>query len=53
MRLTKGTDLALRIAMRLAVHDDEPAPTTREVAAAVGVPHSHAAKVVTDRKSVV
>ncbi|EFG05283.1 Rrf2 family protein, putative transcriptional regulator [Streptomyces clavuligerus] len=33
--------------MRLAVHDDEPAPTTREVAAAVGVPHSHAAKVVT------
>ncbi|MER6914384.1 Rrf2 family transcriptional regulator [Streptomyces sp. NPDC000594] len=47
MRLTKGTDLALRIAMRLAVLGDEPAPTTREVADAVGVPYTHAAKVVT------
>lgn len=47
MRLTKGTDLALRIAMRLAVLDEDSAPTTREVADAVAVPYSHAAKVVT------
>lgn len=47
MRLTKATDLALRIAMRLAVLDAESAPTTREVADAVAVPYSHAAKVVT------
>lgn len=47
VRLTKGTDLALRIAMRLAVLEDGTAPTTREVADAVAVPYSHAAKVVT------
>lgn len=47
MRLTKGTDLALRVAMRLAVLGEEEAPTTREVAGAVAVPYSHAAKVVT------
>ncbi|MGP4003797.1 RrF2 family transcriptional regulator [Streptomyces sp. 8N706] len=47
MRLTKSTDLALRIAMRLAVLDEESAPTTREVADAVAVPYSHAAKVAT------
>ncbi|MEV4871486.1 RrF2 family transcriptional regulator [Streptomyces syringium] len=52
MRLTKSTDIALRIAMRLAVTGDaaDPAdtaaPTTREVAGAVGVPYTHAAKVV-------
>ncbi|MEU2868908.1 Rrf2 family transcriptional regulator [Streptomyces olivoreticuli] len=50
MRLTKGTDIALRIAMRLAVAGDpsssKEAPTTREVAGAVGVPYTHAAKVV-------
>ncbi|MEV0260220.1 Rrf2 family transcriptional regulator [Streptomyces sp. NPDC050617] len=46
MRLTKSTDIALRIAMRLAVADDAEAPTTREVAGAVGVPYTHAAKVV-------
>ncbi|NBE55765.1 RrF2 family transcriptional regulator [Streptomyces boluensis] len=46
MRLTKATDLALRIAMRLAVLDGQE-PTTREVADAVAVPYSHAAKVVT------
>ncbi|MGI5262030.1 RrF2 family transcriptional regulator [Streptomyces angustmyceticus] len=47
MRLTKSTDIALRIAMRLAVlgDTDEP-PTTREVASAVVVPYTHAAKVV-------
>ncbi|CCB72970.1 MULTISPECIES: RrF2 family transcriptional regulator [Streptomycetaceae] len=47
MRLTKSTDLALRIAMRLAVADERTAPTTREVADAVGAPYTHAAKVVT------
>ncbi|OEV04223.1 RrF2 family transcriptional regulator [Streptomyces oceani] len=50
MRLTKGTDLALRIAMRLAVLDEDDAPTTREVANSVDAPHSHAAKVVTRLK---
>ncbi|MFJ6788025.1 RrF2 family transcriptional regulator [Streptomyces angustmyceticus] len=47
MRLTKSTDIALRIAMRLAVlgDTDEP-PTTREVASAVVVPYTHVAKVV-------
>lgn len=47
MRLTKGTDLALRIAMRLAVLDEDTAPTTRQVAGAVDAPYSHAAKIVT------
>ncbi|MEU1628813.1 Rrf2 family transcriptional regulator [Streptomyces sp. NPDC020096] len=47
MRLTKSTDLALRIAMRLAVADEETAPTTREVADAMAVPYTHAAKVAT------
>ncbi|GGU80009.1 HTH-type transcriptional repressor NsrR [Streptomyces albospinus] len=47
MRLTKSTDIALRIAMRLAVLDDAAdAPTTRDVASAVQVPYTHAAKVV-------
>ncbi|MFG2223239.1 RrF2 family transcriptional regulator [Streptomyces sp. NPDC050161] len=47
MRLTKSTDIALRIAMRLAVlGDTADAPTTREVAGAVQVPYTHAAKVV-------
>ncbi|MGW8556790.1 RrF2 family transcriptional regulator [Streptomyces tubercidicus] len=47
MRLTKSTDIALRIAMRLAVLGDAgDAPTTREVASAVQVPYTHAAKVV-------
>ncbi|WP_263250894.1 RrF2 family transcriptional regulator [Saccharopolyspora rosea] len=47
MRLTKRTDLALRIAMRLAVLGEEDSPITREVADSVAVPYSHAAKVVT------
>ncbi|WP_037573785.1 RrF2 family transcriptional regulator [Phaeacidiphilus oryzae] len=46
MRLTKGTDIALRIAMRLAVLDAPETVTTEQVAEAVGVPYSHAAKVV-------
>jgi Rrf2 family nitric oxide-sensitive transcriptional repressor len=47
MRLTKATDVALRIVMRLAVLDEESAPTTREVADAMAVQYTHAAKVVT------
>jgi Rrf2 family nitric oxide-sensitive transcriptional repressor len=47
VRLTKATDLALRIAMRLAVLDEQTTPTTREVAESVAAPYSHAAKVVT------
>ncbi|MBO1415743.1 Rrf2 family transcriptional regulator [Streptomyces sp. FH025] len=46
MRLTKSTDIALRIAMRLAVLGEDDNPTTREVAEAVAVPYTHAAKVV-------
>ncbi|MFD0382211.1 RrF2 family transcriptional regulator [Streptomyces stramineus] len=45
MRLTKSTDIALRMIMRLAVTAGEEAPTTREVAGAVGVPFTHAAKI--------
>ncbi|SDS09162.1 RrF2 family transcriptional regulator [Actinopolymorpha singaporensis] len=55
MRMTASTDLALRVVMRLAVaNGDEDGnggvtsmPTTREVADAVAVPYTHAAKVVT------
>ena len=46
MRLTKSTDIALRIVMRLAVVDDSANPTTREVAEVMGVQYTHAAKVV-------
>ncbi|WP_439662718.1 RrF2 family transcriptional regulator [Lentzea sp. HUAS TT2] len=46
MRLTKSTDIALRIVMRLAVADDSANPTTREVAEVMGVQYTHAAKVV-------
>ncbi|MEV7616490.1 Rrf2 family transcriptional regulator [Streptomyces sp. NPDC089799] len=45
MRLTRFTDLALRVLMRLAVEDGEQ-PTTREVAATMEVPYTHTAKVV-------
>ncbi|WP_329216596.1 Rrf2 family transcriptional regulator [Streptomyces sp. NBC_01485] len=56
MRLLRSTDLALRVLMRLAVTDEAPAatpstpviPTTREVAAAMEVPYTHAAKVVAE-----
>ncbi|MFF3610877.1 RrF2 family transcriptional regulator [Streptomyces sp. NPDC002580] len=47
MRLLRSTDLALRFLMRLAVVG-EPTPTTREVAADMRVPYSHAAKVVAE-----
>ncbi|MFE2021274.1 RrF2 family transcriptional regulator [Streptomyces sp. NPDC059499] len=47
MRLTRFTDVALRVLMRLAVATgDEDPPTTREVAATMQVPYTHAAKVV-------
>ncbi|MEY9874301.1 Rrf2 family nitric oxide-sensitive transcriptional repressor [Streptacidiphilus sp. MAP12-33] len=49
MHLMKSTDLALRLLMRLAVESPEvpgPAPTTREVADALGAAYTHMAKVV-------
>ncbi|MFF1461737.1 RrF2 family transcriptional regulator [Streptomyces sp. NPDC058330] len=47
MRLTRFTDVALRVLMRLAVAaEGEDPPTTREVAAVMQVPYTHAAKVV-------
>jgi Rrf2 family nitric oxide-sensitive transcriptional repressor len=46
VRLTKSTDIALRIVMRLAVVDGAANPTTREVAHVMGVQYTHAAKVV-------
>ncbi|WP_042386361.1 RrF2 family transcriptional regulator [Streptacidiphilus melanogenes] len=53
MHLMKSTDLALRLLMRLAVRSagDGPlgsgaAPTTREVAEALGAAYTHMAKVV-------
>ncbi len=45
MRLTRFTDLALRVLMRLAVEKDG-LPTTREVATAMEIPYTHTAKVV-------
>ncbi|BAC73664.1 hypothetical protein SAVERM_5952 [Streptomyces avermitilis MA-4680 = NBRC 14893] len=47
MRLLRSTDLALRVLMRLAVTGDS-SPTTREVAADMDVPYTHAAKVVAE-----
>jgi len=47
MRLLRSTDLALRVLMRLAVAG-ESTPTTREVAADMHVPYTHAAKVVAE-----
>lgn len=46
MRLTRFTDVALRVLMRLAVAEDREPPTTREVAATMRVPYTHTAKVV-------
>ncbi len=48
MQLTKFTDLALRIVMRLAVDNEESSPTvtTRAVADQLAVKYTHAAKVV-------
>ncbi|MEU0114030.1 Rrf2 family transcriptional regulator [Streptomyces bobili] len=47
MRLLRSTDLALRVLMRLAVSGGTT-PTTRDVAAAMEVPYTHAAKVVAE-----
>jgi Rrf2 family nitric oxide-sensitive transcriptional repressor len=47
MRLLRSTDLALRVLMRLAVVGPTT-PTTRDVAAAMEVPYTHAAKVVAE-----
>ncbi|MEU6259798.1 Rrf2 family transcriptional regulator [Streptomyces sp. NPDC047043] len=47
MRLLRSTDLALRVLMRLAVAEGT-SPTTREVAADMDVPYTHAAKVVAE-----
>ncbi|WBO66704.1 RrF2 family transcriptional regulator [Streptomyces camelliae] len=47
MRLLRSTDLALRMLMRLAVAADAT-PTTRQVAADMDVPYTHAAKVVAE-----
>ncbi|MEU3945115.1 Rrf2 family transcriptional regulator [Streptomyces sp. NPDC029526] len=47
MRLLRSTDLALRVLMRLALAGSTT-PTTREVAEAMGVPYTHAAKVVAE-----
>lgn len=46
MRLTRFTDVALRVLMRLAVVENDDPPTTRDVAAIMRVPYTHAAKVV-------
>ncbi|CAL9359509.1 HTH-type transcriptional repressor NsrR [Streptomyces sp. enrichment culture] len=46
MRLTKFTDLALRVVMRLAVMDEGEVPTSREVAESVAAPYTHVSKVV-------
>ncbi|MFG2358550.1 RrF2 family transcriptional regulator [Streptomyces sp. NPDC048521] len=47
MRLLRSTDLALRVLMRLAV-SAAATPTTRQVAADMDVPYTHAAKVVAE-----
>jgi Rrf2 family nitric oxide-sensitive transcriptional repressor len=47
MRLLRSTDMALRVLMRLAVAGGST-PTTREVAADMNVPYTHAAKIVAE-----
>lgn len=46
MRLTKFTDLALRVVLRLAYVDGTTPITVKDVAFAVGAPNTHLAKVV-------
>ncbi|KAA9376864.1 MULTISPECIES: RrF2 family transcriptional regulator [Microbispora] len=46
MRLTKFTDLALRVTMRLAVLDPGASLTTRQVAEAMAIPYNHTAKAI-------
>lgn len=45
MRLTKSTDLALRIVMSLAAIGEESTTTIRKIAEAMEVPYSHLTKV--------
>ncbi|GII79915.1 HTH-type transcriptional repressor NsrR [Sphaerisporangium rufum] len=47
MRLTKFTDLALRVTMRLAVVAGGEPLTTRGVAEAMRIPYTHTAKAIT------
>ncbi|GAA2845863.1 nitric oxide-sensing transcriptional repressor NsrR [Streptosporangium fragile] len=46
MRLTKFTDLALRVTMRLAVTAPGTVLTTKEVAEAMAIPYTHTAKAI-------
>ncbi|MFC4532168.1 RrF2 family transcriptional regulator [Sphaerisporangium dianthi] len=46
MRLTKFTDLALRVTMRLAVAEPGATRTTRQVAEAMAIPYTHTAKAI-------
>ncbi|WP_432925030.1 RrF2 family transcriptional regulator [Microbispora sp. CA-135349] len=46
MRLTKFTDLALRVTMRLAVLEPGASLTTRQVAEAMAIPYNHTAKAI-------
>jgi Rrf2 family nitric oxide-sensitive transcriptional repressor len=46
VRLTKFTDLALRVTMRLAVAERGAPLTTRQVAEAMAVPYTHTAKAI-------
>ncbi|MBX6382343.1 MAG: Rrf2 family transcriptional regulator [Microbispora sp.] len=46
MRLTKFTDLALRVTMRLAVLEPGASLTTRQVAEAMTIPYNHTAKAI-------
>ncbi|GAA4197023.1 nitric oxide-sensing transcriptional repressor NsrR [Microbispora amethystogenes] len=44
--MTKFTDLALRVTMRLAVLDPGASLTTRQVAEAMAIPYNHTAKAI-------
>ncbi|WP_214413661.1 RrF2 family transcriptional regulator [Sphaerisporangium fuscum] len=46
MRLTKFTDLALRVTMRLAVAEPGASLTTKQVAEAMNIPYTHTAKAI-------
>jgi Rrf2 family nitric oxide-sensitive transcriptional repressor len=46
VRLTKFTDLALRVTMRLAVTEQGVILTTRQVAEAMAIPYTHTAKAI-------
>ncbi|MCT9934634.1 Rrf2 family transcriptional regulator [Planotetraspora sp. A-T 1434] len=46
MRLTKFTDLSLRVTMRLAVTEQGTTLTTRQVAEAMAIPYTHTAKAI-------